>query len=393
MRKVLWLSFLFVLLRALKKEDKIRHDIYDTSLWYNTHGIPVAVCQLVVRTAGEGCAQFYDWRHLWQLDGLRCSVRNPRRRSVDSGNGTVGILLRTVCVVVYDRCRIRSTPVGIGLCRPLRRSGCTTLLEIVGREYGRKAETLGSVLFLAGIFISIMAQVLSSSAMIGSLFGIPMVWASVIGALLIMLFVLFGGIRSAGASGIIKLILLYFSSLAAGVVVWHIGGGFSGLRESIDGICQLPAVSELNALPDIESIHHRYGSMLARGVMKDLGGCLSLILGVVSTQTYAQCIWSGADTPRAKRGTLLCAFFIPIIGAACTLVGIYMRGHYITAEEWDAMQKAGETIPAGVGIIAHSAQAFPQFILNHLPDWLGGIMLGTLLINITKVSHLQIACP
>ena len=46
------------------------------------------------------------------------------------------------------------------------------------------------------------------------------------------------------------------------------------------------------------------------------------------------------------------------------------------------MQKAGETIPAGVGIIDHSAQAFPQFILNHLPDWLGGIMLGTLLINI-----------
>lgn len=271
---------------------------------------------------------------------------------------------------------------GLVYAAPLRRSGCTTLLEIVGREYGRKAETLGSVLFLAGIFISIMAQVLSSSAMIGSLFGIPMVWASVIGALLIMLFVLFGGIRSAGASGIIKLILLYFSSLAAGVVVWHIGGGFSGLRESIDGICQLPAVSELNALPDIESIHHRYGSMLARGVMKDLGDCLSLILGVVSTQTYAQCIWSGADTPRAKRGALLCAFFIPIIGAACTLVGIYMRGHYITAEEWDAMQRAGETIPAGVGIIAHSAQAFPQFILNHLPDWLGGIMLGTLLINI-----------
>jgi len=77
---------------------------------------------------------------------------------------------------------------GLVYAAPLRRSGCTTLLEIVGREYGRKAETLGSVLFLAGIFISIMAQVLSSSAMIGSLFGIPMVWASVIGALLIMLF-------------------------------------------------------------------------------------------------------------------------------------------------------------------------------------------------------------
>ncbi|MBR1804742.1 MAG: sodium:solute symporter family protein [Muribaculaceae bacterium] len=271
---------------------------------------------------------------------------------------------------------------GLVYAGPLRRSGCTTLLEIVGREYGRKAETLGSILFLVGIFISIMAQVLSSSAMIGSLFGIPTVWASVAGAVLIMLFVLFGGIRSAGASGIIKLILLYFSSLAAGVIVWHLGHGITGLRSSIDGVCGLSAIGNLSGLNGIEQIHHRYGSLVARGVTKDLGGCLSLILGVVSTQTYAQCIWSGASTRQARRGALLCAFFIPIIGAACTLVGLYMRGHYVTAEEAMAMRQAGQALPQGVGVIADSAQAFPQFILNHLPAWLGGIMLGTLLINI-----------
>lgn len=271
---------------------------------------------------------------------------------------------------------------GLVYAGPLRRSRCTTLLEIVGREYGRKAETLGSILFLVGIFISIMAQVLSSSAMIGSLFGLPTVWASIAGAVLIMLFVLFGGIRSAGASGIIKLILLYFSSVAAGVIVWHLGNGFEGMRASIDDVCGLSPVGNLSGLTSIEVIHQRYGSMLARGAMKDLGGCLSLILGVVSTQTYAQCIWSGASTRKARNGALLCAFFIPIIGAACTLVGIYMRGHYVTAQEWAAMLKAGETLPAGVGVISDSAQAFPQFILNHLPSWLGGIMLGTLLINI-----------
>ena len=120
----------------------------------------------------------------------------------------------------------------------------------------------------------------------------------------------------------------------------------------------------------------------ARGVFKDLGGCLSLVLGVVCTQSYAQCIWSAADTPRARRGALLCSLFMPIIGAACTLVGIYMRGHYITADEMQALKSAGETLPAGVGIIGDSAQAFPAFVLKHLPAWLGGLMLGTMLINI-----------
>ncbi len=271
---------------------------------------------------------------------------------------------------------------GLFYAGPLRRSGCSTLLEVVSREYGRKAETVGSILFLIGIFISIMSQVLSSSAMIGSLFGIPTLWASILGAVLIMLMVLFGGIRSAGVGGIVKLVLLYLCSLVAGVVVWHIAGGLTGLRDGVDAVYQSPSLAQFNGLTDVESIHHRYGSPFARGVFKDLGGCLSLILGVVCTQSYAQCIWSAATTPKARRGALLCSLFMPIIGAACTLVGIYMRGHYVTADELKALQAAGEALPAGLGVIENSSQAFPAFILKHLPAWLGGLMLGTMLINI-----------
>ena len=276
-----------------------------------------------------------------------------------------------------------SLVLGLVYAGPLRRSGCSTLLEVVSREYGHKAETVGSILFLIGIFISIVSQVLSSSAMITSLAGMGMVWASLASAVLIMLLVLSGGIRSAGAGGIVKLVLLYISSVVAGVVVWQISGGFQGLRDGIDQVYQsAPSLADMNGLNDIESIHHRYGSPFARGFFKDMGGCLSLILGVVSTQTYAQCIWSAADTRKARRGALLCALFMPIIGAACTLVGLYMRGHYITHAEMEALQRAGEAIPAGLGVMDGSALAFPVFVLEHLPAWLGGLLLGTMLINI-----------
>lgn len=276
-----------------------------------------------------------------------------------------------------------SLVLGLFYAGPLRRSGCSTLLEVVSREYGHKAETVGSILFLIGIFISIVSQVLSSSAMITSLFGMPLVWAALASAVLIMLLVLFGGIRSAGAGGIVKLILLYISSLVAGVVVWHIAGGFSGLKAGIEHIyLDTPQLADINQLDGVESIHHRYGSPFARGFFKDMGGCLSLILGVVSTQTYAQCIWSAASTRKARRGALLCSLFMPIIGAACTLVGLYMRGHYITSSELAGIQRMGETLPAGLGVIDSSALAFPVFVLEHLPAWLGGLLLGTMLINI-----------
>ena len=271
---------------------------------------------------------------------------------------------------------------GLVYAAPLRRSGCSTLMEIVKKQYGRRAETVGSILFLVGIFISITSQLLSSSAMISSLFGASTTLALAIGAALIAALVLSGGIKSAGAGGIVKLVLLYISSLAAGVAVWKIGNGLTGIRESITAIYESPQLAAMNDITCAEDIHRRYGTFLARGPLKDLGGCLSLTLGVVCTQTYAQGIWSAATTRKAKRGAVYCAALIPLIGAACTLVGMYMRGHYVTASELAAMQAAGEQLPDGIDVMENSLQAFPTFILAHLPAWLGGIALGAMLINI-----------
>ena len=52
----------------------------------------------------------------------------------------------------------------VGYVVPLRHSGSATLLEVIGEKYGLKAEYFGSVLCSIGIFISVIAQVLSSSA-------------------------------------------------------------------------------------------------------------------------------------------------------------------------------------------------------------------------------------
>ena len=250
---------------------------------------------------------------------------------------------------------------GILYAGPLRRSGCSTLMEVVRKQYGRRAETVGSILFLIGIFISITSQLLSSSAMITSLFGLPLGAALAIGALLIAMLVFFGGIKSAGAGGIVKLALLYISSLAAGIAVWKIGNGLDGIRQSISALYETPQLAAMNDISSAEDIHRRYGTFLARGPLKDLGGCLSLTLGVVCTQTYAQAIWSAATTRKARRGAVYCAALIPLIGAACTLVGMYMRGHYVTAAEAAALQRAGESLPAGIGVLENSLQAFCLF--------------------------------
>lgn len=268
---------------------------------------------------------------------------------------------------------------GLFLVRPLRHSGCLTLGEVVAREYGTTAERVGSVLSLLGIFISIVAQVLASGALMAALFGMNATWAAVVSALFIMIFVFLGGIQSAGIGGVVKLILLYLCSMVAGAVVWHLSGGPTGLGNSLHHFFAThPEVAGMHGLDNTGAIESRYANLLARGPLKDLGAGLSLILGVLCTQTYAQAIWAARSNRAARRGALLCALLTPLIGASCTLVGLYMRVHYVTPDEALALT-ATHVNP---DVLADTAMAFPVFILHHLSPWVGGIVMGTLFVTI-----------
>lgn len=270
----------------------------------------------------------------------------------------------------------------IGYVIPLRRSGSTTLLEIVSKEYGRKAEMTGSLLCSLGMFVSIIAQVLSCAAMLMTLFPMRLWVAASIAAATMIIYVVFGGLWSAGIGGVVKIILLCLSALAAGAVVMFLSNGYSGLMDSIRNILLSTDLQFIDGFTSSDDVSHAYQYPFTRGVSNDLGSCVSVILGVLATQTYAQAIWAGRSDSVARKGALISALISIPIGFACVLVGMYMRAHYITEAELNSLIAIGKDIPEGVGVIATSAQAFPMFVTNHLPNFLGGIVLGTLLITV-----------
>ncbi|MCQ2306530.1 MAG: sodium:solute symporter family protein [Bacteroidales bacterium] len=270
----------------------------------------------------------------------------------------------------------------IGYVVPLRRSGSTTLLEIVSKEYGRKAEMTGSLLCSLGMFVSIIAQVLSCAAMLMTLFPMKLWVAASIAAVTMIIYVVFGGLWSAGIGGVVKIILLCLSALAAGTVVLFLSKGYSGLMDGIKNILLSTDLQLVDGFATCDDVNHVYQYPFTRGVSNDLGSCISVILGVLATQTYAQAIWSGRSDSKARKGALISALISIPIGFACVLVGMYMRAHYITEAELNSLIAIGKDIPEGVGVIATSAQAFPMFVTNHLPNFLGGIVLGTLLITV-----------
>ena len=229
--------------------------------------------------------------------------------------------------------------------KPVYESGAATMPQILSREYGRGVATTAMVLTSLGSFLSIVSQVLSSIALITTVSLLAPWQATVLTAVLTLAYVLFGGVWGAGMVGMAKTFLLCFCVGLCGLLAWTMGGGLW---------------PELSALPP-----ERYLSLFARGAAVDMGAGVSLILGVITTQTYLQALCSAKSLKATKFGLCWCATLIPLLGIPGILVGLYMRIH------------APEINPAG---------ALPLFVLEYLPPLVGGMVLATLLISVVGTA-------
>src|SRR5699024_7992524 len=92
------------------------------------------------------------------------------------------------------------------------------------------------------------------------------VWTIVIAAVVMVLYVVFGGSKGAGIVGILKLILLYVTMIICGIIALNSFGGVSALSD---------AVSSFSA-----ELGRNLSSVFCRGIGTDAGAGVSLILGV-----------------------------------------------------------------------------------------------------------------
>ena len=231
---------------------------------------------------------------------------------------------------------------------PWRRSVCMTLIGIISKEYGPRAGMAASVMSSLGTFINIIAQLIAGTAVIEVILpDLGLLPALLITAAFMTLYVILGGTQGAGMVGILKLALIYISMIGCGVMVLNLAGGFSGITQMISSISNPEGVN--------------FYSLVARGPGKDIGAAVSLILGILTTQTYAQAVMSGRSDRAARTGALVSAFLIPPIGIAGILVGLYMRANF-------------------PGIVAKNALVL--FATMHLPPILSGLVLGTLFIAV-----------
>lgn len=222
---------------------------------------------------------------------------------------------------------------------PLYKKDAETLPHLFSREYGEKAGVASTLLMSMGSFLSIIAQIISGIVLIQSVSNLNMLSSCIILLLLMLVYVIFGGVWGTGLVGIAKVLLMYVGVLCCGLLSLRLVGGAEHFYSSLP--------------------HDSYFSLFARGPLVDIGSGISLILGVLSTQTYIQAVMSAKNLKTARRGALLSALLIPIIGIAGIFVGMYMKLNYPNIAP---------------------ASALPIFVMEKMPPLIAGAIMAVLLV-------------
>ena len=224
--------------------------------------------------------------------------------------------------------------------KPLRASGLTTVAEFLVTNYGKPAGWLATVSSCAGIFFSIVASTLTALHLVAGIFGVNLYVSAMLILVITAGFVFFGGISGSGMAGIIKIVLIFASIFVGGILAFCNMGGSAGLAAA------LPA--------------QPWFSLFGRGVEDGLFSLCSMIVGVISTQTYVQALFSAKNSKTAAVGCVTAACIVIPVGLPSVMIGMFMHVNHPEINSIDAL---------------------PLYLSTYLPDWLGGIGLAALLLS------------
>ena len=269
---------------------------------------------------------------------------------------------------------------GLVYASRMRASRSLTIVSIIRDRFGGKCAGLASVLSVIGIFISVVSQVLSEIALLSVMFHVSFRTAGVLTIILMAGYISFGGAVGSGYAGLAKVMLLIFSCSLGVIYILSVSGGAVSFCDQFVGLHLHSPLSEVLGTFSEGDVRLKYFQLFARGLSKDGASAVSMIVGVISTQSYATAVWSAKSDKTARQALLMSAVIVPLIGAACILIGLFMRTQCVTAEEAEYLRSINAAIPEGLVRIESSSQIFPYFWEHYLPPLFGGVCLGTLLI-------------
>jgi SSS family solute:Na+ symporter len=102
-------------------------------------------------------------------------------------------------------------------------------------------------------------------------------------------------------------------------------------------------------------------SLFGKGIWASYGNLLSMIVGIICTQTYIQVIFSASDSRTAAAGAFAAALVVIPVGLPSIAIAMFMHA----------------THPDVLPILV-----LPSYLLQYQPAWLGGIGIAGILLSL-----------
>ena len=222
---------------------------------------------------------------------------------------------------------------------PLLDGNLATVPQFLACAYDKKTGLVSGLCSVLGIFFSASASSLVLMPLLAKCFSIDLAFAALLAAVLIVLYVFFGGAWATGLMGIFKAVMLYVVLGTSFFVVVYVVGGIT------------PLLAEFSFEP--------WFNMMPNGILVDVAAGMSTVVGVMTTQTYIQALCSARDKDAAKKGMILAGIVTALSAIPAIWVGLFMRANHPDIA---------------------SINALTLFISMYFPAWFAGVSIGMLII-------------
>ncbi len=229
---------------------------------------------------------------------------------------------------------------GIFYARPLRESEAETIPQFISKTFGWQTRIICSVFTSIAIFVQIVAQLSSTTALISGFFGFSVNLGLLLAIVCTVIFVFYGGALSNGVVSSYRTLLIYCSLVVSGLIALRLGGGYAGYR---------------SAFPSVP-----WFRLFGRGMSTDGASLISVVLGFLSSQQILLAMFTGKSIKVCREASFLAAIMLIPIGLSCVVIGMYMK-----------------TVSPNMA----SAYVLTSFLQQYTSPILAGLSFGALLLS------------
>ncbi|MFC1694379.1 sodium:solute symporter, partial [Candidatus Latescibacterota bacterium] len=236
-----------------------------------------------------------------------------------------------------------------------RRLRAITIPEVVGRLFDAKTRLTSAVVIGIAYFFIGITQIIAGGVLLSSILGIEKWIADLIAALIFVIIIITGGLRSIAIVNIVQIFVIFTGMLVTlGFSLALIGGSIT------TGFSRL-----VNELPP------NYWSLGARNPLTLSGEVLGTVFTCFAAQAAITGIFAAKDQKIAVQGSWIVGLLLMPIGIAFTLIGMCAKIHFGTALPYGlsaapAMMLALNPFVAGIALCGLFAAIISTGPLNFL---------------------------